>query len=87
MPRPQSRYQQNQTGTGTHSVNQSISGMSKRESTKAGDDYSDDDYEEGFEAADAGGEDEMEKLRKAMEKEKLKAQKHKELKLKSDQVR
>ena len=37
-------------------------------------DYSDEDYEDNFD--DAGGdnaEDEMEKLRKAMEKEKLKA--------------
>ena len=40
-------------------------------------DYSEEDYEEGFEE-DAAGEDEMEKIRKAMEREKLKAQKFQE---------
>jgi hypothetical protein len=39
--------------------------------------YSEEDYEEGFEE-DAAGEDEMEKIRKAMEREKLKAQKFQE---------
>lgn len=43
------------------------------------DDYSDDDYEEGFEDnADGGAEDEMERIRKAMEYEKKKAKKFQE---------
>ena len=60
-----------------------MSAPSKRESTKGADDYSDEDYEEGFDdAADENGDDEMDKIRKAMEKEKLKAKKHKEIRLK-----
>jgi|APSaa5957512535_1039671.scaffolds.fasta_scaffold24675_2 hypothetical protein len=46
---------------------------SKRAETQ---DYSDEDYEDNFDDAADNGEDEMEKLRRAMEKEKKKAQNH-----------
>ena len=42
------------------------------------DDYSDEDYEEGFEDNADGAEDEMEKIRRAMAKEKEKAKKFQE---------
>ena len=38
--------------------------------------YDDDDYEEGFEEGNQNDDDEMERLKKAMAKEKFKAQKY-----------
>ena len=47
-----------------------------REGTEGG--YSDDDYEEGFDDAEDNGVDEMERIRKALAKEKERAKKFNE---------
>jgi hypothetical protein len=57
---------------------QNVSAMNRRDSTQNAD-YSGDEYEESFDnKVEDDGLDEMEKIRQAMAKEKLKAQKFKE---------
>ena len=55
--------------------------VSQNKKPKNDDDYEDEDYEDGFEdEADVGGEDKLEQIRKAMEKEKIRAKKFNEKK-------